>query len=148
MPAAGAPSRPSSSSLAGTLRDAVGRLGRRMRAERAATDLSLGQWAALGTLDRHGSLTPSELADHEKVTPPSMTRIIARLEDHGYVSRTPDPEDRRQVLVTATDAGRSLLAEDRRRKDAWLAQRLRTLDASDRAVLVSALPLLEKLSRS
>src|SRR5437588_7571348 len=128
----------SDAGLAGALRDAVGRLGRRMRAERAATDLSLGQLAALRTLDRHGPMTPSELAAHEKVQPPSMTRIIASLEAHGYLTRTPDPLDRRQVVVTASAEGRSLLAEDRRRKDVWLSQRLRALDSDDLAVLAAA----------
>src|SRR5581483_11193247 len=115
--------------LAGSLRDAVARLGRRMRAERAPTDLSLGQWAALRTLERHGPMTPSELAGHEKVQPPSMTRILALLEEHGFVTRTPDPDDRR-------------------RKDKWLSQRLRSLDPAETAALAAALPVLEKLSRS
>jgi DNA-binding MarR family transcriptional regulator len=119
-----------------------------MRAERAETDLSLGQWAALRTLELHGPMTPSELAAHEKVQPPSVTKIVARLEEHGYVTRVPDPNDRRQVVVTAARAGKALLAEDRRRKDAWLSQRLRALDPGELSVLADALPILEKLSRS
>src|SRR3954453_5576682 len=125
MPAAA--TRPDAA-LAGSLRDALGRLARRLRAERAATELSLGQWAALRTLERHGPMTPSELAAHEKVQPPSMTKILARLEGHDYITRTPDPEDRRQVMVAASAAGRALLADDRRRKDRWLSQRLTTLE--------------------
>ena len=134
--------------LAGSLRDAIGRLGRRMRAERAPSDLSLGQWAALRTLDSHGPMTPSELAAHEKVQPPSMTKILANLESHGYVTRTPDSVDRRQVVVAASKNGRAFLADDRRRRDRWVSQRLAALDASDRAALAAALPALEKLSRS
>jgi DNA-binding MarR family transcriptional regulator len=133
--------------LAGSLRDAIGRLGRRMRAERARSDLSLGQWAALRTLDSHGPVTPSELAAHEKVQPPSMTKILAALESHGYVTRTPDPIDRRQVVVAANAEGRELLADDRRRKDRWLSQRIATLEPDERAALAVALPILEKLSR-
>src|SRR5919112_5554063 len=113
MPAAAA--RPDTA-LAGSLRDAIGRLGRRMRAERAGSELSLGQWAALRTLESHGPMTPSELAAHEKVQPPSVTKILARLEQHDYVSRTPDPDDRRQVVVAPSPAGRALLADERRRK--------------------------------
>ena len=146
MPSA-APTRPDAA-LAGSLRDAIGRMGRRMRAERAPADLSLGQWAALRTLDSHGPMTPSELAAHEMVQPPSMTKILANLEAHGYVSRTPDPVDRRQVVVAASAEGRALLADDRRRKDRWVSQRLATLDSSERAALAAALPVLEKLSRS
>src|SRR5437868_13682485 len=103
--------------LAGALRDAVGRLGRRMRAERAMTDLSLGQWAALRTLDSHGPMTPSELAAHEKVQPPSITRIIAKLDEHGYVARAPDPTDGRQAVGSATAEGRALRAGGRRRNN-------------------------------
>src|SRR3954447_17282566 len=146
MPSSAA-TRPDSA-LAGSLRDAIGRLGRRMRAERAPADLSLGQWAALRTLDLHGPMTPSELAAHEKVQPPSVTKILGRLEEHGYVSRTPDPVDRRQVVVAASAGGRALLADDRRRKDKWVSQRLTTLDASERAALGAALPVLEKLSKT
>jgi DNA-binding MarR family transcriptional regulator len=119
-----------------------------MRAERAPADLSLGQWAALRSLDSHGPMTPSELAAHEKVQPPSMTKILAALDGHGYVTRTPDPGDRRQVVVAASRDGRALLADDRRRKDKWVSQRLSTLDPSERAALAAALPILEKLSRS
>jgi len=93
-------------------------------------------------------MTPGELAEHEKVQPPSMTRILGRLEELGYLSRTPDPVDKRQVVVTASAQGRAMLAEDRRRKDAWIAQRLRSLDADELAVLAAAVPVLEKLSRS
>src|SRR3954468_10825088 len=142
MPAATAPGR--DAALAGSLRDAVGRLVRRMRAERAPTELSLGQWGALRTLERDGPMTPGELAAHEKVQPPSVTKILARLEQHGYVTRTPDPVDRRQVVVGAGPEGRALLADDRKRKDRWLSQRLTALDPADRAALASALPVLEK----
>ena len=147
MPASPTAARPDTA-LAGQLRDAVGRLGRRMRMQRADTELSLGQLAALRTLDHHGPMTPSELAAHEKVQPPSMTKIIARLEERGYLTRTPDPDDRRQVVVAASPAGRAMLGEDRRRRDAWLAQRLRALAPAEVAALRAAVPVLEKLSRS
>src|SRR3954466_11758118 len=107
MPASTAPR--ADAGLAGALRDAVGRLGPRMRAQRAATDLSLGQLAALRTLDLHGPMTASELAAHEKVQPPSMTRIIASLESHGYLTRTPDPPAPRPVVVAAPSGGESVL---------------------------------------
>jgi DNA-binding MarR family transcriptional regulator len=126
----------------------VGRLSRRMRAERVGTDLSLGQWAALRTLELHGRMTPGELAAHEKVQPPSMTKVLAALEAHGYITRTPDPDDGRQVVVAANSAGKALLAEDRRRKDRWISQRLRSLDPADVAAIARALPVLEELSRA
>lgn len=134
--------------LAGMLRDAVGRLGRRLRMARPDTELSLGQLAALRTLDLHGPMTPSELAAHEKVRPPSMTKILARLEERRYLTRTPDPDDRRQVVVAASAAGRAMLDEDRRRRDAWIAQRLAALTPQELAALRAAVPVIEKLSRS
>src|SRR5438105_1989607 len=102
------------SALSGALRDAVSRLGRRMRHQAPHPELSLGQLAALRSLERHGAMTPSELAEHEKVQPPSMTKILGRLEANGYAVREPHPDDRRQVLVRPSPAGLAMLAEDRR----------------------------------
>ena len=123
------------------------RLGRRLRAERVSTDLSLTQMSALGTLDRHGPLTPRELADHEKVQPPSMTRVLAGLEERGLILRTPHETDGRQHLVSLTADAKALLKEDRRRRDAWLAQRLVELTQEERDVLRAAAPVIERLTR-
>src|SRR5918911_1006423 len=76
-----------------------------------------------------GPLTPSELAERERVQRPTATRLLARLEEPGYVTRTPDPADGRSSLVTLTPAGNALLEETRSRKDAYLARRLRTLSS-------------------
>ena len=133
--------------LASTLRVSVMRLGRRLRAERVVTDLSLTSMAALGTLDRHGPLTPRELADHEKVQPPSMTRVLAGLEERDLILRTPHETDGRQHLVSLTTEARALLREDRRRRDAWLAQRLAELTQGERDVLRAAAPIIERLTR-
>src|SRR3954447_26413437 len=108
--------------LAATLRIAVMRLARRLRAERPETDLTLSQLAALASVDRHGPVTLGALAAHERVQPPSMTRIVGALADRGLVTRVAHQTDGRQVMVAATDAGRDLLREDRRRREAWLAQ--------------------------
>ena len=134
--------------LASTLRLSVMRLARRMRAQRADTSLTLSQISALATLERHGSLTPGELAAHEKVQPPSMTRLVARLEEAALVLRTPHPTDRRQVLLTLSPAGQELLREDRRRRDVWLAQRLRELDPAEVEILRQAAGVLDKLAGS
>jgi len=133
--------------LASTLRVSVMRLGRRLRAERVVTDLSLTQMAALGTLDRHGPLTPRELAEHERVQPPSMTRVLAGLEERGLILRTPHETDGRQHLVSLTAEANALLREDRRRRDAWLARRLAELTQEDRDVLYAAAPVIERLTR-
>jgi DNA-binding MarR family transcriptional regulator len=93
-------------------------------------------------------MSPRELAEHEKVQPPSMTRVIAALEEHELLVRSPHPTDGRQVLLTVTEKGRELLREQRRRKQAWLSQRLKELTSEEQAILQQAAPILEKLSRS
>ena len=138
----------SDAALASELRTSVMRLARRLRRMRADSSLSLGQLAALGTLDRHGAMTPGELAAHERVQPPSMTRIVKALEETGYVTRTPHATDGRQVVVTLTAEGVRLLKEDRKQREAWLAQRLRDLDPDDRELLHRAAEVLDRLGRS
>jgi DNA-binding MarR family transcriptional regulator len=138
----------SDTALASALRLAVMRLARRMRSERADTSLTLTQLAALATVERHGPLTPRELAAAERVQPPSMTRIAASLEAEGLLIRTGHPTDGRQVLLAISPAGSALLREDRRRREAWLAQRLRELDPEDREVLRRAAEVLDRLAGS
>ncbi len=132
--------------LASTLRLSVLRLARRLRAERADTDLTLSQLSALATLGRHGALTPGELAAHERVRPPSMTRLVASLEEAGLVGRAPHPTDRRQVVLTVREPGTALLREDRRRRDAWLSQQLRELAPEDLELLRAAAAVLDRLA--
>ena len=134
--------------LAAELRTSVMRLARRLRRMRADTSLGLGQLAALGTLDRHGPMTPGELAAHERVQPPSMTRTVKALEETGHLTRTPHPTDGRQVVLALTAAGEQMLKEDRRQREAWLAQRLRDLSAEDRELLLRAAEVLDRLGRS
>jgi len=143
----------SDTGLATALRISVSRLARRLRVERlmpelAEPALSDTQLAALATLERHGAMSPGDLAEHEKVQPPSMTRVIAALVDWDLVTRAPHPTDRRQVILTVTPEGRSLVQKVRRRKEAWLARRLAELSRQERATLREAAPILEKLSQS
>lgn len=134
--------------LASALRISVMRLARRLRAERADTGLSLTQLSTLAALERLGPSTPTTLADHEKIQPPSMTRILAGLEATGLVARTPHPTDRRQVVVAATDEAGALLRADRRRREAWLSQRLADLSQADRDSLRAAAAILDRLAGS
>ena len=142
----------SDAGLATALRISVSRLARRLRAERVALGLQPGlsdtQLAALATLVHHGPMTPGELAEHEKVQPPSMTRVIGALEERSLVMRAPHSTDRRQVVLTVTDGGRELVYQARRLREAWLARRLRELTPQERAALRAAAPILEKLSQS
>jgi DNA-binding MarR family transcriptional regulator len=142
----------SDAGLATALRISVSRLARRLRAERLAKGLEPGlsdtQLAALASLERHSAMTPGEMADHEKVQPPSMTRVIAALEELGLVMRAPHATDRRQVVLTVTARGREVVQQSRRLREEWLAQRLRELTPQERAALRAAAPILEKLSQS
>jgi DNA-binding MarR family transcriptional regulator len=139
--------------LATAMRISISRLARRLRVERLGlggteTVLSDIQLAALAALARHDSMTPGELAEHEKVQPPSMTRVIAVLEERGLVKREPHATDRRQVVLTVTDQGRDVVQRVRRRREAWLAQRLQELTPDERQILRAAAPILEKISQS
>jgi len=130
--------------LAVRLRLAITRTSRRLRQE-AGTGLSPTLSAALATVDRHGPLTPSELAQRERVRRPTVTRLAARLEEMGLLARAADPADRRSSLLSVTPEGRALLETMRDRKDAYLASRLAGLDPEERAALDRAAAILERL---
>jgi DNA-binding MarR family transcriptional regulator len=134
----------SQADLAVRLRLVIARTARRLR-QQAGEELSPSQATALATIDRHGPLTPSELAVRERIQRPTATRLIARLEETGFVDRTPDPLDRRSCVVSLTPAGDELLDRVRTRKDAYLARRLRDLDADERATLDRAAAILERV---
>lgn len=151
MPVAAPPSPPKAPGpsrdldLASALRIPVMRLARRLRAERTDRSLTLTQLAVLSTLSRHGAMTPTALAAHERVQPPSITRTVTALESYGLVGREAHPSDRRQHVIVLTRAGRDLVTETARRRDAWLSKQLRALTPDERAVLRAAIPLLDRL---
>lgn len=133
--------------LAADLRVSVMRLRRRLANEREpGNDIGIGVMAVLGCLYRNGELTVGELASFERVQPPSMTRAVRKLEEKGYVARRPHETDGRLVLVSLTEAGHDLVVADRRRRDEWLASRLRALTPEERATLRAAAPLLARLA--
>lgn len=135
--------------LAASLRVSVARLHRRLRTEQVPDlEVSVGGIAVLAQLSREGERTIGQLAATERVQPPSMTRTVACLERDGLVERHPHPTDGRQVVIRLAPRGEELLAAERRRRDAWLACRLRELSPEDRAVLRRAAPILERLSHS
>jgi len=135
--------------LAARLRHAIARTARRLRQEAAREEgggeLGPTLTAALATIEAHGPITPSELAERERVKRPTATRIVNRLSDSGLVARSPDPGDGRSSLVATSADGRELLRRLRRRKDEYLAQRLDRLDAADVAALERATDVLERL---
>jgi len=140
--------RVTSAQLAGMLRDAITRLNRRVRQTRPVGDLTATQLSALASLELAGAMTPRELADAERVRPPTMTKIVARLEERELVQRTPHPTDRRQVILAATPAGRAMLAQFERAREEWLARRLAELTADEREVLRRAAELLRRVAEA
>ena len=133
--------------VASQLRLAIARAARRLRQDafEAEGRRVLSPTAALATIELHGPLTPSELAERERVKRPTATRTIASLERHELVTRTPDPSDGRGFLVATTAAGRALLRRLRTRKNAYLARRLRDLHPEEVATLERAAEILERL---
>ncbi len=130
--------------LAARLRILVMRLSRRLRQE-AGSEATASQLSALATIDRLGPLTLKDVAGHEGVRPPTMTRIVARLEEDGLVSREVDSADRRVARVAVTAEGRRVLQRSRTRKAAFLARQLRSFEPREKATLEEAMRLLERM---
>ena len=130
--------------LPARLRLAIARMARRMRQE-AGDDLSPSMTAALATIERHGPLTPSRLAELERIKRPTATRVLRRLEEEGLIERVADPSDGRSAVVSITRPGAALLKKLRSRKNAYLARRLRELPEEDVEALERAAEVLERL---
>src|SRR3954447_14887368 len=124
--------------LAISLRESIMRLNRRLRQARAVGDLTFSQLSALTSLQLAGALTPRELADTERVQPPTMTKIVGKLEERGLVVRTPHPTDRRQVILSATERGRAVYAQFEKARNEWLAVQLAQLGPDERDTLARA----------
>ena len=130
--------------LASELRLVIGRLVRRLRAENS---FPIAHGTVLARLDREGPQTTSALAAAERIRQQSMAQTISDLQASGFVTRTPDPVDRRQVLIAVTERGRSVLAEDRQRREGWLAGAIATeLSPEEQEILRLAVPLLHRLT--
>ena len=136
----------SSSELASLLRPALLRLTRLVRLQRVDMSVGLTQLSALFTLNKYGPLSAGELANHERVQPPSMTKVLASLEERGLLRRDPHPSDRRQAVIAITDEGKVLLDSESQSRNAWLSRRLATLTGEERALLERVVPILDKLA--
>jgi DNA-binding MarR family transcriptional regulator len=133
--------------LASALRSSTLRLSRQIRRQReAGHDLTANQLSVLGALGKHEAMTIGELAAHEQVKPPSMTRIVSNMEEAGLVVRRPHPTDKRQVVVELTARAEDLIAANRRRRDEWLQKKLKNLTPEERDILRKAAPVLERLA--
>jgi DNA-binding MarR family transcriptional regulator len=130
--------------IAARLRLSATRLARRLRKE-AGSGLSPSQGSALAAIHNRGPLTLGALAEHERVSPPTITKVVAFLEGEGLVVRRPDPADRRVARVSTTKRGDALVAESRRRKTAWLTTQVAQLSADEQARLADVLDVLDHL---
>jgi DNA-binding MarR family transcriptional regulator len=155
----------SSERIAAPLRDAIARLNRRLRQTRPLGELTQTQLSALTSLDLAGALTPRELAEAERVRPPTMTRIVAKLADLGLVQRVPHPTDGRQVIslpgclaptegpgareaLSTTRSGRAMLARNSRVRDAWLGRQIAALNTDERETLWRAVRIVDRIARA
>jgi DNA-binding MarR family transcriptional regulator len=130
--------------VASQLRVVIGQLIRRLRAEHG---FPLSQGAVLGRLDRGGPQSVSDLAVVERVRPQSMAQTVGDLEAEGYVTRSPDPADRRRALVQLTQRGHEELEADRRRREGWLAQAIASdLSPKEQELLADAVDVLRRLA--
>ncbi len=127
------------------LRLSATRLARQLRQE-SDTALTPSQLSALATIERHGPLMLGTLAEHERVAPPSVTKVVAKLEASGLVERRLDERDRRAAWVSITAAGTGRLSQIRQRKHAWLSARLAHLDQDERRRIADALDVLDALT--
>jgi DNA-binding MarR family transcriptional regulator len=139
-------SRLTGAELSAALRPSLLRLTRILRNQRVDLSVTLTQLSAMGTLRKKGPMSAGELAAFERVQPPSMTKVLASLEDKGLVRRDSHPTDKRQAIIVLTDAGGRLLDSERRQRDAWLSQRLAQLTPDERALLRDVIPVLDKLA--
>lgn len=128
------------------LRLSIGRLARRLRAQKADDSISDSQFSVLASLMLNGDCTIGSLSASEKVTPPSMNRTVNALEAAGYVARASAPDDGRKVVVSLTPAGRELIEQTRMQRDAWFVARLKALDPAQRAALEAAASVLKELA--
>ncbi|MGW2569952.1 MarR family winged helix-turn-helix transcriptional regulator [Streptomyces sp. NPDC001537] len=131
---------------AARIRRGVMRLNRRLRQERGDGSLSANQLLVLGHLRRHGPATPGEVAAAERQRPQSLTRVFAELQAEGLIAREPDTADRRQSVLSLTEAGRRALERDMAERDAYLSRALDSLSPTERGVLELAVALMERLA--
>jgi DNA-binding MarR family transcriptional regulator len=134
------------SELAAQLRPRILRLNRMIRMQRVEPSMTLTQLSALGTIWARGPLSAGDLAGFERVQPPSMTKVLAALEESGLVRREAHPTDKRQAIIAITPAGEALLESERQSGNAWLCQQLAKLDDDERGKLARAVAVLDKIA--
>jgi DNA-binding MarR family transcriptional regulator len=147
-PARTDPPESDTTELPSRTRTVIARLSRRLRQTRAGADLSTSQYQVLATTVRHAPVRLTRLADLEGLNPTMLSRIVAKLEAAGLVARTPDPDDGRAAVLTATRQGRDLVARVRRERTDALSLVIDGLDDGQRSALLAALPVLESMAEA
>jgi DNA-binding MarR family transcriptional regulator len=142
------PAEAEEADLGRQVRSAVGRLYRRFRSERPEGGLGDAALAVLTHLHKHGPKTLTELSEHDRVSPASMSQTVNRLTSAGYALRTRDPNDGRKVLFSTTAEGDELAGAARAQRNAWLDEQLQALSAEDRATIARAAALLNSIADS
>ncbi len=139
----------SAAAAARDLRVVFSRLRRRLKGLATSGDLTPSQTAVLIRLFKEGASSASALAAAEQVRPQSMATILAGLDQHGFIRRTPDPQDGRRQVVSLTAAGRRRAKSDRQARAEWLARAMQDrYSERERRVIVDALALLERLTEN
>ncbi len=141
-----APPRTTVPELASLLRPSLLRITRLIRNQRVDMSVTLTQLSALAALQLNGPMSAGELAAYERVQPPSMTKVLATLEDRKLLRREPHPTDRRQAIIVLTEQGADLLDSERRSRDAWFSKRVAALTPDERALLSKVIPVFDKLA--
>ena len=137
---------PETATRAARFRLATFRLARRLRAHRAIDSMSDAQFNVLAVLSMYGDHTLSELAERDRISAPSMNRTVNGLEESGWVTRTVDEADRRKVNISLTEAGRAVVTDTVRKRDAWLDDGFNELTEEERDILLHAAPIMRKLA--
>jgi DNA-binding MarR family transcriptional regulator len=133
--------------LAAELRGVIGKLKRRMREQTNSLDLTPSQVGVLLRLEKDGPATVSGLARAEGMRPQSMSAVVAALEAAGLVASAPDPTDKRQSLLSLTEACRKKVREGRSARQDWLSRVLQAhLSPREQAQLAAAVELLKRLA--
>jgi DNA-binding MarR family transcriptional regulator len=130
--------------LADRLHSAAIHLLRQVRVEDAATGIAPARLSALSVLVFGGAMSLNDLARAEQVRPPTMSRIVDALESEGLARRTVNPQDRRAVVIEATEKGTAILWQGRKRRVKFLAKRLSRLSAAERRQIESAVQAIQK----
>ncbi|MCU1529910.1 MAG: MarR family transcriptional regulator [Frondihabitans sp.] len=138
----------SGSALSSQVREALGRLQRKFRSERREGSLGDTALAVLTRLNKHGPQTLTELSEHDRVSPASMSQTVNRLTSAGFAIRSPDPRDGRKVLFSATPEGDRIVRVARAQGNAWLDDQLNALSPTDRDVISAAVALLSRIADS